>query len=209
MSISSVPNYAHSHSPDAIEALIKRLSKLPGMGKRSATRVALHLLSDKEANLTPLEQALAFARESVQMCEVCGNLDTQSPCSICTHKHKDASKIAVVQSVGDIWAMERTGFYDGHYHVLGGVLSALDGVTPDKLKIATLLPRLDNSAEIIMALGATVDGQATAHYVAEQIRKTHPDITISRLAYGVPIGGEVEHLDDSTLATAMKSRALF
>ncbi len=194
---------------DAIETLIKRLAKLPGMGKRSATRVALHLLSDKDVNLSPLEQALAFARENVVTCEVCGNLDTISPCGICTHKHKDASKICIIQSVGDIWAMERTGFYDGHYHVLGGVLSALDGVTPDKLRILGLLSRLDNVSEIIMALGATVDGQATAHYIAEQIRKTHPDITISRLAYGVPIGGEVEYLDDSTLATAMKSRSTF
>jgi recombination protein RecR len=194
---------------DAIETLIKRLSKLPGMGKRSATRVALHLLSDKDVHLAPLEQSLAFAREQVQSCEICGNLDTQSPCHICTHKHKDASKICVIQSVGDIWAMERTGFYDGHYHVLGGVLSALDGVTPDKLRIQGLLNRLDNVSEIIMALGATVDGQATAHYIAEQIRKNRPDVTISRLAYGVPIGGEVEYLDDSTLATAMKSRGAF
>ena len=198
-----------SQTPNAIETLIKRLSKLPGMGKRSATRVALYLLSDKDLNLSPLEQALAFARESVQSCDTCGNLDAANPCSICTHKHKDASKICIIQSVGDIWAMERTGFYDGHYHVLGGVLSALDGVTPDKLKIKQLLSRLDNVSEIIMALGATVDGQATAHYIAEQIRKTHPNIIISRLAYGVPIGGEVEHLDDSTLATAMKSRAAF
>ena len=194
---------------DAIENLIKRLAKLPGMGKRSATRVALHLLSDKDLNLVPLEQSLAFAREQVKNCDKCGNLDTINPCAICTHKHKDGSKLAVVQSVADIWAMERTGFYDGHYHVLGGVLSALDGVTPDKLKIASLLNRIDNVSEIIMALGATVDGQATAFYIAERIRKTHPHIIISRLAYGVPIGGEVEHLDDSTLATAMKSRSAF
>ena len=194
---------------DAIETLIKRLSKLPGMGKRSATRVALHLLSDKDLNLAPLEQALVFARETVQNCDRCGNLDTANPCSICTHKHKDPGKICIVQSVGDIWAMERTGFYNGHYHVLGGVLSALDGVTPDKLRIKGLLNRIDTVSEIIMALGATVDGQATAHYIAEQIRKTRPDMVISRLAYGVPIGGEVEYMDDSTLATAMKSRSAF
>lgn len=194
---------------EAIENLIKRLSKLPGMGKRSAQRVALHLLSDKDLNLAPLEHSLAYARETVENCDICGNLDTANPCAICKHKHKDATKIAIVQSVGDIWAMERTGFFDGHYHVLGGVLSALDGVTPDKLKIKSLLLRLDNVSEIIMALGATVDGQATAYYVAEQIRASHPDITISRLAYGVPIGGEVEYMDDSTLATAMKSRGVF
>ena len=196
-------------SPDAIENLIKRLSKLPGMGSRSARRVALHLLSDKDMRLQPLEQALSFARETVDKCSVCGNLDVHDPCAICTNKHKDASKICIVQSVGDIWAMERTGFYDGHYHVLGGVLSALDGITPEKLSISQLLHRLDNAGEIIMALGATVDGQATAHYIAERVRKTHPDIIISRLAYGVPIGGEVEYLDDSTLATAMKSRSHF
>lgn len=198
-----------NNAPNAIENLIKRLSKLPSMGKRSAQRVALHLLSDKDMNLQPLEQALAFARESVEPCNMCGNLDTVNPCSICTHKHKDATKICIIQSVGDIWAMERTGFFDGHYHVLGGVLSALDGVTPEKLNITRLLTRLDNVNEIIMALGATVDGQATAHYVAEQVRVTKPDITISRLAYGVPIGGEVEYMDDSTLATAMKSRNAF
>ena len=179
------------------------------MGNRSARRVALHLLSDKEMRLQPLEQALAYARESVTKCSVCGNLDVHDPCSICTNKHKDAAKICIVQSVGDIWAMERTGFYDGHYHVLGGVLSALDGVTPEKLGISPLMRRLDTTTEVIMALGATVDGQATAHYIAERIRKSHPDITISRLAYGVPIGGEVEYLDDSTLATAMKSRSAF
>jgi len=199
----------NNKSPDAIENLIKRLAKLPGMGARSARRVALHLLSDKDMAMAPLEQALAYAREKVDPCELCGNLDTSNPCAICTHPHKDASKICIIQSVGDIWAMERTAFYNGHYHVLGGVLSALDGVTPDKLRIKSLLPRLDNVTEIIMALGATVDGQATAHYVAEQVRKNHSDITISRLAYGVPIGGEVEYLDDSTLATAMKSRGAF
>lgn len=199
----------NNDSPTAIENLIKRLSKLPGMGKRSATRVALHLLSDKDMNLAPLEQALAFARESVEKCDLCGNLDTDNPCGICTHKHKDPSKICIIQSVGDIWAMERTRFYDGHYHVLGGVLSALDGITPDKLSINPLLTRLDNVSEIIMALGATVDGQATAHYVAEQVRAVKPNIKISRLAYGVPIGGEVEYMDDSTLATAMKSRGVF
>ena len=194
---------------NAIDVLIKRLSKLPGMGSRSARRVALHLLSDKEINMVPLEQALAFARENVDKCTICGNLDVHDPCSICTHKHKDSSKIAIIQSVGDIWAMERTGFFDGHYHVLGGVLSALDGITPDKLSIESLIKRLDNVDEIIMALGATVDGQATAHYIAERVRKNYPDILVSRLAYGVPIGGEVEYLDDSTLATAMKSRSKF
>jgi len=199
----------NSQKPNAIENLIKRLSKLPSMGKRSAQRVALHLLADKGMNLQPLEQALAFARESVEPCDACGNLDTSNPCSICTHKHKDPTKICIIQSVGDIWAMERTGFFDGHYHVLGGVLSALDGITPEKLNITALLSRLDNVNEIIMALGATVDGQATAHYVAEQVRVHKPDITISRLAYGVPIGGEVEYMDDSTLATAMKSRNAF
>jgi recombination protein RecR len=196
-------------APDAIENLIKRLSKLPSVGSRSARRITLHLLSDKDMNLAPLEQALSYAKERVEPCDLCGNLDVKSPCSICTHAHKDKSKIALVQSVGDIWTMERTGFYDGHYHVLGGVLSALDGITPDKLRISSLLPRLDGVTEVIVALGATVDGQATAHYVAEQVRKINPDITISRLAYGVPIGGEVEYLDDSTLATAMKSRNAF
>lgn len=160
-------------------------------------------------NMDPLQSALQSARDKVEKCSTCHCLDVVNPCSICTHPEKDTTKICLLQSVGDVWAMERTGFYKGHYHVLGGVLSALDGVTPDKLSIGTLLSRLDGVDEIIMALGATVDGQATAYYVAEQIRKTHGDITISRLAYGVPIGGEVEYLDDSTLATAMKSRGAF
>ena len=194
---------------NAIENLIKRLSKLPGMGSRSARRVALHLLSDKDVNMDPLQSALQTARDQVQQCSTCHMLDTINPCAICTHTEKDNHKICLIQSVGDVWAMERTGFYNGHYHVLGGVLSALDGVTPDKLAIGSLLNRLDDTHEIIMALGATVDGQATAHYIAEQVRKTHPEIQISRLAYGVPIGGEVEYLDDSTLATAMKSRGAF
>lgn len=196
-------------APDAIETLIKRLAKLPGMGNRSARRVALHLLAEKDKNMTPLQTALDTAYQQVTPCSACGNLDTIDPCRICTDTRKDQSKICLVQSVGDVWAMERTGFYDGLYHVLGGVLSALDGVTPDKLAIHTLMTRLDDVSEIIVALGATVDGQATAHYIAEQIRKSHPHITISRLAYGVPIGGEVEYMDDSTLATAMKSRGAF
>lgn len=194
---------------NAIDNLIKNLSKLPGMGNRSARRVALYLLNDKDAHMAPLQNALQTAREKVERCSQCHMLDTVNPCAICTNPQKDPSKICLVQSVGDVWALERTGFYSGHYHVLGGVLSALDGVTPDKLAIPSLLNRLESVHEIIIALGATVDGQATAHYVAEKVRKTHPEIQISRLAYGVPIGGEVEYLDDSTLATAMKSRGVF
>ena len=196
-------------TPDAIENLIKRLARLPGMGNRSARRVALHLLADKDKNLDPLQSALKTAREQVVTCHECGTLDVTSPCHICASPTRQSHIICLVQSVGDIWAMERTGFFDGKYHVLGGVLSALDGVGPDQLRIRGLLSRLDGVDEVVVALGATVDGQATAHYVAEQIRKTHPDIKLTRLAYGVPIGGEVEHLDDSTLATAMKSRAQF
>ena len=197
-------------APDAIDTLIKRLARLPGMGTRSARRVALHLLSDRDKNLIPLQSALEEARRKVKNCAICGNLDVTSPCALCTHPARDAGIICLVRSVGDIWAMERTGFYKGHYHVLGGVLSALDGVGPDQLAVRPLLVRLDGTREIVMALGATVDGQATAHYVAETIRKSgRADILISRLAYGVPIGGEVEYLDDSTLATAMKSRSVF
>lgn len=199
----------NSNTPDAIEHLIKRLSRLPGMGSRSARRVALHLLSDKEKNLDPLHNAIQVARDQVVTCEICGTFDVVSPCQICANETRQSSVICLVQSVADIWAMERTGFFMGRYHVLGGVLSALDGIGPDKLRINALMGRLKNVDEIIIALGATVDGQATAHYVAEQVRKTHPDIQLTRLAYGVPIGGEVEHLDDSTLATAMKSRSSF
>lgn len=199
----------NSHKPNTIDALIKRLAKLPGMGQRSARRVALHLLTDQDKNLSPLQEVLQTARDTVKTCHICGMLDEVDPCAICAHPTKNKNQICLVQSVGDVWAMERTGFYDGHYHILGGVLSALDGITPDKLSINQLFNRLENVGEIIIALGATVDGQATAHYIAERIRSAHPSIEISRLAYGVPIGGEVEHLDDSTLATAMKSRRAF
>jgi recombination protein RecR len=196
-------------APDAIENLIKRLSRLPSMGNRSARRVALHLLGNPVKNLDPLIAAMNTARAEVVTCDMCGTLDVTSPCQICSNDKRKSNIICLVQSVADIWAMERTGFFDGQYHVLGGVLSALDGVGPDQLRIRGLLSRLDDVDEIIVALGATVDGQATAHYVAEQVRKNHPEIQLTRLAYGVPIGGEVEHLDDSTLATAMKSRAAF
>jgi recombination protein RecR len=194
---------------DAINNLIKRLTKLPGMGKRSAQRVALHLLADKDKNIQPLLHDLQNAFDKVENCTLCGNLDTQSPCTICTDTRRTHNIICLVQTVGDIWSVERTGIFKGHYHVLGGVLSALDGVGPTQLRIQSLLKRLDPVDEIIIALGATVDGQATAHYIAEQIRKIKPDIQLTRLAYGVPIGGEVEHLDESTLLTAMKSRGTF
>lgn len=198
---------------DAIDILIKRLSKLPGMGARSARRVALHLLTDKEKNLAPLQSALHDANNSVLTCDTCGMLDTQDSCKICADHKRDHSKICVVQSVGDIWAMERTGFYNGTYHVLGGVLSALDGIGPDQLSFKSLLARINNVdtniEEIILALGATVDGQATAHYLVDHLRQSAKNLTLTHLAYGVPIGGEVEYLDDSTLATAMKSRSAF
>lgn len=201
-----------SRQADAIEILIKRLAKLPGMGSRSARRVALHLLTDKEKNLSPLQAALQDAQDQVVTCETCGMLDTQNPCAICADTKRDHGKICVVQSVGDVWAMERTGFYNGVYHILGGVLSALDGVGPDQLSVRQLTTRVQQDAhinEIIIALGATVDGQATAHYLVDHIRHINRDVTLSHLAYGVPIGGEVEYLDDSTLATAMKSRSAF
>lgn len=201
-----------SPQADAITVLIKRLSKLPGMGARSARRVALHLLSDRDKNLAPLQAALQAACDEVVTCANCGMLDTQDPCKICADDRRDPAKICVVQGVGDVWAMERTGFYNGLYHILGGVLSALDGIGPDRLAIDSLTARIagnDPVREVILALGATVDGQATSHYLADHIRKIDKTVTLSRLAYGVPIGGEVEYLDDSTLATAMKSRAAF
>lgn len=201
-----------SRQADAIEILIKRLAKLPGMGARSARRVALHLLTDMEKNMMPLQAALQDAQDQVLTCDRCGMLDTQNPCAICDDSQRDQGKICVVQSVGDVWAMERTGFYNGLYHILGGVLSALDGIGPEQLSVKPLAMRINadkNIHEIIIALGATVDGQATAHYLVDYIRQTNKNITLSHLAYGVPIGGEVEYLDDSTLATAMKSRATF
>lgn len=189
-----------------IERLIELLGKLPGLGPRSARRAALHLLKKREALLEPLAQSLAEAAQRVRTCSECGALDTADPCTLCTAPSRDDALICVVAEVGDVWALERSGAFRGRYHVLGGVLSALDGVRPDDLRIAKLVERARRPGvrEVILALAATVDGQATAHFVSEHLSGL--GVSVSRLSQGVPVGGELELLDDGTLLAALASR---
>ncbi len=189
-----------------IERLIQLLGRLPGLGPRSARRVTLHLLKKRETLMQPLSAALADAAGAIKACSICGNLDTVDPCSICADASRDAGLICVVEDVGDLWAMERGRIFSGHYHVLGGTLSALDGIGPDELNIGALIGRVRAGAvrEVIVATNATVDGQTTAHYLAERLAAT--GVPLTRLAHGVPVGGELDWLDDGTLATAFKAR---
>jgi recombination protein RecR len=189
-----------------IERLINYLSKLPGLGPRSARRAALHLLKRREALMLPLLKALESAAENIKPCATCGNLDTQDPCAICANGERDGSMICVVEEVADLWALERTLTYKGRYHILGGLLSALDGVGPEDLSIAGLTARAGapEVMEIILAMSATVDGQTTAHFVADRLKDR--GVSITRLAHGVPVGGELDYLDDGTLSAALKAR---
>lgn len=189
-----------------IERLIQLLAKLPGLGPRSARRVALHLMKKREALMEPLAAALAEAAEKIRPCSVCGNLDVSDPCTVCRDPKRAGGVICVVETVGDLWALERAGAYAGRYHVLGGVLSALDGVGPDDLNLASLIERVSTEgvSEVILALNATVDGQTTAHVIADRLAGT--GVTVSSLARGVPVGGELDYLDDGTLAAAFRSR---
>lgn len=190
-----------------LEVLVRQLASLPGLGGRSAKRIALHLLSAKGNKLDSLIKALTEAAKSIVTCNTCGNLDSSDPCRVCRDHARDKTIICVLAGVADLWAVERTGAFKGHYHVLGGVLSALDGVGPDQLTITQLLSRLHNGGvkEVVLALSATVDGQSTAHYLMDRMEGL--DIHVTRLAHGVPVGGALEFLDDGTIATAMKSRA--
>jgi recombination protein RecR len=187
-----------------LDTLIRLLAKLPGLGPRSARRAALHLIKRRESLLEPLTVALAKAAETVRPCPVCGNLDTVLPCAICRDPERDATAICVVEDLADLWALERTGAFRGRYHVLGGTLSALDGVGPEDLNIERLIGRLQPGQELILALNATVDGQTTAHYIADRV--TDCGVKVSRLAQGVPIGGELDYLDDGTLTAALRAR---
>lgn len=196
---------SHSAGPE-IERLIALLAKLPGLGPRSARRVALHLLKKRDALMGPLADALAETARKITACSTCGNLDVADPCAICAAPRRDPSVICVVEAVGDIWALERAAAFKGRYHVLGGVLSPLDGVRPDDLNIGKLLERAGDPVvkEIVLALNVTVDGQTTAHYLAERLEGLSVEIT--SLARGVPVGGELDYLDDGTLTAAFKSR---
>lgn len=192
-------------SPD-INDLIRMLARLPGVGPRSARRLALTLLQDKETMLQPLMLQMEKTYARIRTCSRCGNLDSADPCAICTDHRRNNSVLCVVQGISDIWAIERTRAYDGLYHALGGVLSAIDGVKPDDLRIAALLERVktENTQEVVLALSATVDGQTTAHYIAEKLQQA--GVRITRLAHGMPVGGELDYLDDGTLTTALRSR---
>jgi recombination protein RecR len=186
--------------------VIDLLARLPGLGPRSARRATLHLLKKQDQLMAPLAAALADAAGKVVSCGNCGNYDTVNPCSLCAAPGRDDSVICAVEDVGDLWAMDRSGVFKGRYHVVGGALSALDGVGPEDLNIARLVERAARPEvkEIILALNATVEGQTTAHYITDRL--AHLPVRVTRLAHGVPVGGEIDHLDDGTIAAALASR---
>ena len=188
-----------------LDRLIELLAKLPGLGPRSAKRAALALLKRREPLMRPLAEAMAIAAAAVKACPECGNLDSRAPCAICTDPERETGVLCVVEDVSDLWAFERSGAHRGRYHVLGGLLSALDGVRPEDLSIDRLAARVgEGVTEVVLALPATVDGQTTAHYIAERLAAS--GVLLTHLAQGVPIGGALDHLDDGTLAAAMKAR---
>lgn len=191
-----------------IEKLIKLIAKLPALGTRSSRRIVLQLLQKRDNQLLPLITALQDVSDHVKTCEICGNFDTEVPCSICTSGTRDSKTVCIVQDVADLWAMERVGFYQGKYHVLEGVLSALEGVTPEDLNLETLLARIEAEKieEIILALPATIDGQITTHYVLSRL-KDFP-VKITTLAQGIPVGAELDYMDDGTIQLALNSRKL-
>jgi len=201
--------YKSPSNNNELDHLISLLSKISGLGPRSARRAALQLIKKKGTLMRPLAGALSDVAENVHPCVTCGNLDVKNPCHICESVKRDRSIICVIEDVSDLWALERAGSFRGLYHVIGGTLSALDGVGPDDLNIKGLMERAArvDLKEIIIATNATVEGQTTAYYITEQLKSF--DITITRLAHGVPIGGELDYLDDGTLTTAINSRRPF
>jgi recombination protein RecR len=200
---------AQNSSGSEIERLIQLLARLPGLGPRSARRAALHLIKNREKLLAPLATALAAAHETVTVCSACGNVDTTDPCTLCNDPRRDPSIICVVEEVGDLWALERSAAINGLYHVIGGTLSAIEGIRPEDLNISRLIERAasDDVKEIVLAVNATVDGHTTAHYITERLNDCN--VSVSRLAHGVPVGGELDYLDEGTLIAAMKSRRPF
>ena len=200
---------ANASAGTEIERLIQLLARLPGLGPRSARRAALFLIKKREMLMTPLAAALQASLEKIEVCRVCGNIDSQNPCTVCTDIKRDGGVIVVVADVADLWALERAGAIKARYHVLGGTLSPLDGVGPQDLTIDALVNRVhaEKPHELILALNATVDGQTTAHYVTDLIQDT--GIKVTRLAHGVPVGGELDYLDEGTLAAAIRQRTAF
>ena len=195
--------------PSRIDSLIELLARLPGIGPRSARRIALNLLKKPDSLMRPLAKALVEAADQIKKCEICGNIDTVSPCNLCEDNRRDQSIIVVIEEVGDLWALERAAVHKGLYHVLGGSLSAIDGVGPDDLGINQLIERADKDSteEVVLAMNATIDGQTTAYYITDQLSECN--VKISRLARGVPVGGELDYMDDGTLMEALESRQPF
>lgn len=200
---------AGSPASTEIERLIQLLAKLPGLGPRSARRAALTLLKKRETLLEPLADALTKAAEALAQCSTCGNLDTTDPCALCREPGREMGTLCVVEEVADLWALERAGMFRGRYHVLGGALSALDGVTPERLNLPKLLTRVKagDVGEVILAMNATVEGQTTAHYLMDALEPLA--VKVTRLAHGVPVGGELDYLDEGTLSAAFKARRPF
>ncbi len=195
--------------PSKIDNLIELLARLPGIGPRSARRIALNLLKKPDSLMRPLAKALVETADQIKKCEICGNIDTISPCNLCEDNRRDQSIIVVIEEVGDLWALERAAVHKGLYHVLGGSLSAIDGVGPDDLGINQLIERADKDStkEVVLAMNATIDGQTTAYYITDQLSECN--VKISRLARGVPVGGELDYMDDGTLMEALESRQPF
>ncbi len=193
-------------SGEYIEQLIKIIAKLPSLGTRSARRIVLHLIKKRETLIPQLIQALNDAEQHIKVCSVCGNYDTEDPCSVCSSTTRENGLLCVVQDISDLWALERGGLYKGRYHILGGVLSAIEGVTPDDLNIDKLLRRIDDEqiTEIILALPATVDGQITMHYISSLLKDKN--VQVSTLAQGIPVGGELDYMDDGTIKLALDMR---
>jgi recombination protein RecR len=189
-----------------LETLASALAKLPGLGPRSARRAVLHLLKKRETALTPLLRALEVVNDRLATCETCGNIDTVNPCQICADPRRDARALCVVEDVSDLWALERSRLFPGRFHVLGGHLSALDGIRPEDLAIDTLVSRIAAGGidEVVLAMNATLDGQTTAHYIAERLERF--PVRLTQLAHGLPVGGELDYLDDGTLAQALRAR---
>ncbi len=196
-------------APSDIEDLIRLMARLPGLGPRSARRAVLQLLKKRGPLMAPLAQAMAHVALSARDCTVCGNIGTSDLCPICADTRRQTGEICVVEDVADLWAMERAGVFRGRYHVLGGTLSALDGVSPEDLRIPQLLRRVqdEDAREVILALNATVDGQTTAHYIADALSGS--PVKVSSLGQGVPIGGELDYLDDGTIGAALRARRQF
>ena len=189
-----------------LDSLIQLLAKLPGLGPRSARRAALHLVKRKESLMQPLAEVMRAAAERIRACSTCGNLDTEDPCALCRDPRRDPHLLCVVEDVADLWAIERTAAFRGRYHVLGGTLSALEGIGPEDLRIDALIARATGGEvrELILALNATVEGQTTAHYVTDRLAGT--GVAVTRLAHGVPVGGELDYLDEGTLSAALAQR---